>query len=253
MEVLLLRFDAPLISFGAPAVDHHRVVQRFPALSMLTGLLANALGYHHGEFKRLQRLQERIKFAARCDLEGKEVVDYQTVDLGQSFMDASLVGWTTWGRVEKRGGSSGKETHVRFRHYLAESVYSVALTLAPPDEAPDLTEVEEALKSPARPLFIGRKACIPSGPILMGRFEADTLLDAIRRALPLPAWRSSSSLERKLSAWWPLEEGVPPGIFAREIAVVDERDWPNQVHSGRRMLYHGQIEIQPAKEGEDAR
>ena len=39
VRVLLLRLDAPLVSFGGPMVDHRGVVQRMPALSMITGLL----------------------------------------------------------------------------------------------------------------------------------------------------------------------------------------------------------------------
>ena len=44
VDALLLRLDAPLMSFGAPMVDSNGVIQEFPALSMLTGLLGNALG-----------------------------------------------------------------------------------------------------------------------------------------------------------------------------------------------------------------
>ena len=70
-RALLLRFDAPLISFGAPMVDQNGVVQQMPALSMLTGLLGNALGLTHGEHRRLERLQERIRFASRIDCGGR--------------------------------------------------------------------------------------------------------------------------------------------------------------------------------------
>ena len=42
---LVLRLASPLIAFGGEAIDNLGVIRDFPALSMLTGLLANALGY----------------------------------------------------------------------------------------------------------------------------------------------------------------------------------------------------------------
>src|SRR5437762_157802 len=117
IELLLLRFDAPLLSFGGVAVDNQGVTRRFPGRAMLTGLVANALGYTHGQSERLQSLQERLRYAARCDRPGQTFVDYQTVDLSQPFLEQ---GWTTRGTAEGReGGSARKGTHIRYRHYIA--------------------------------------------------------------------------------------------------------------------------------------
>ncbi len=90
MRVLVLRFDAPLQGFGSVAVDDRRPVQEFPALSMLTGLLANALGYEHRDAVRLERLQSRVRYGSRCDRAGRKLSDYQTVDLGQPHDRARL-------------------------------------------------------------------------------------------------------------------------------------------------------------------
>lgn len=48
-----------------------------------------------------------------------------------------------------------------------------------------LAEVEAALRQPARPLFLGRKNCIPSGPILIGLIEAPSAREAVV-AMPSP-------------------------------------------------------------------
>ena len=45
MEHLILRLEAPLMAFGGETIDNLGVVRRFPSASMLTGLLANALGW----------------------------------------------------------------------------------------------------------------------------------------------------------------------------------------------------------------
>src|SRR5690606_31602973 len=86
MDVLILRFDAPLMSFGAVVVDQNNPAWRFPGAAMLTGLLANALGWDHRDTAQLQGLQDRLRFAARWDAEPELLTEYQTVDLGQPFM-----------------------------------------------------------------------------------------------------------------------------------------------------------------------
>lgn len=68
MRALILRFDSPMMSFGSAVVDHHGFTDVFPAVSMLTGMIGNALGWHHDSFDLLQSLQTRIDFAARWDL-----------------------------------------------------------------------------------------------------------------------------------------------------------------------------------------
>jgi CRISPR system Cascade subunit CasD len=67
---LILRLQAPLLAFGGVAIDHVGVTRDYPALSMLTGLLANALGWERTEWKRHQVLQDRLIFAARRDRRG---------------------------------------------------------------------------------------------------------------------------------------------------------------------------------------
>ena len=56
---LILRLEAPLIAFGGVAIDHIGVIRDFPALSMLTGLFANALGFRGRERFELAGFDER--------------------------------------------------------------------------------------------------------------------------------------------------------------------------------------------------
>lgn len=233
MDALVLRFEAPLMSFGGAAIDDQRVTREFPSVSMIAGLLANALGYDHGDFGATQRLQERMRVGARQDRPGERLVDYQTVDLGQDFLEKT--GWTTWGEVEERGGGSSTGTHIRQRHYLADAVYTVVVRLEPAEERPTLDELEAALKSPERPIFLGRKACIPSGPLVVGRLEVADLRQALERA-PV-----SGEGGRELKAQWPTGEGAP---FERELYLTDERDWRNQVHVGRRVVREGRVRVE---------
>lgn len=249
MEVLLLRFDAPLMSFGSVVVDQHNRTDALPYRAMLTGLIANALGLTRHDETKLEELQTRIRYAARRDRKGTTIVDFQTVDFSQGYM-ASNLGWTTRGRLEERkGGGASDGTHIRYRHYLADAIVTVALTLDPADEEPSLSAISQALKLPARPLFLGRKACIPSGPIWLGEVEAPSLRQALEEAP-----RSERGDAGKLQAIWHESEGHEEDrtrLFPR----VEDRDMKNAIHVGRRIYVEGRVDPpplspeQPAMEG----
>ncbi len=241
MDVLILRLDAPIMSFGAPIIDRHGKVQAYPALSMISGLLANALGYDHGDFNKLESLQHRLRYASRQDRAGQEIRDYQTVDLSQEFM-LDQNAWTTQGWLDQRkGGPSSRGTHIRLRDYLADSVHTVALTLDPADEKPTLDDLAQALEFPERPLFIGRKTCLPASPLFVNRMECESLTEALQKA-PLS---SRADQRDRFPAWWPVEQNgdqQPRADF--EQPVTDRRDWKNQIHVGERWIAQGEIEIQ---------
>ena len=237
MEVLLLRFDAPLMSFGDVIVDQHNVTDRFPRLSLLTGLFANALDYRHGDVEALEALQARIEFAVRWDVEPTALVDYHTVDLGQPKMAGA--GWTTRGVPEHREGGDAKfGTHQRYRHYWANGVMTVAATLLG-TETPTVETLAAALREPARPLFLGRKTCLPAAPLLRGVMKAADVLAALRAT---PAETDPvRGIATALSACWPAHLGLDlPG---RVVAVYDRRDWRNQIHTGRRLRREGLLLI----------
>lgn len=227
IDVLVLRLDAPLMSFGGTTVDNIGVTDDHPGTSMLTGLFGNALGYRHGDSVRLQRLQARIRHAARADRAGQRFVDYQTVDLGQAALLGT--GWTTRGFVEERAGAFSEGTSIRHRHYLADAVYTVVLTVVPAEETPTLGDLARALQSPARPLFIGRKPCLPAGPIYL-RTERAPDLEAAIRMVPLVPGRADTGAVR---LWLP---GQGDGGDGRTRFVRDQRDWANQVHTGDRLV-----------------
>lgn len=237
MDVLLMRFEAPMMSFGAPMVDSRGVIQSYPGLSMLTGLFGNALGYRHSDADALDALQARLSYAVRRDSAGVKIRDYQTVDLGQDFMTDGRA-WTTRHEVEKRAGGNSKGTHIREREYWAGAVYTVAVTLADGEQEPTLATLEHALNHPTRPLFIGRKPCIPSGPLSMGIAAFDDLKTALVET-PLHATARSQECE----VWWPVDEEVHTRDTSSRL-VCDRRDWRNQIHTGQRWVAHSTIVVE---------
>lgn len=241
MDALILRLDAPLMSFGGVTVDHHNVTERFPGLSLFAGLFANALGWTHAEGERIGTLQDRLIMASRWDIEPEAIIDYHTVDLGQPKMIEP--GWTTRGVPEHRGkGEATKKTHIRYRHYLANGVLTAALALSD-NTLPDLATLEAALQQPARPLFFGRKTCLPNAPVLMGHTFGDDIL-SILKAFPRVQCPMRPAKGRQMAARWPAEIGKNREDQFKPI--YDQRDWKNQWHSGRRMVAEGLIEETPA-------
>ncbi len=179
MRILLLRLESPLLAFGGVAVDAFGVIDDLPSASLLTGLLGNALGWQRTQTRELQALQDRLRFAVRIDRPGHRITDYQTADLHKSDQ-----GWTTRGQPEGRAGGAGSYDgqHQRYRDFHADAAVTIALDLAPAEVQPDIDALAHALDFPARPLFIGRKPCLPSGRMLLGVVERDSHLDALRSA-----------------------------------------------------------------------
>lgn len=276
---LILTLEAPMIAFGGEAIDNRGVVRDFPARSMLTGLIANALGWDRTEGAALDALQARIDFAAARPREGHRSQEYQTARLFEK--DA---GWTTRGRPEgrasspsftwddrweaERGQRAKSLTHQRYRDFDADGRLIVALTLDPAEDGPGLDEVSAALNRPERPLFIGRKPFIPSGPICAGSpLAAPSAIHALALALVLEGasgtvgvqWSPGGSdvpgAARDLvvpEMAWPARDGATlPAVVAlrteRRARVADERRHIAGVHGGSREVAQGALAIGAAR------
>ena len=162
---LLIRLSSPLIAFGGETIDNFGVIRDFPALSMVTGLMANALGWDRSDDALHNRLQDRLRLGTRLEAPGLRLTDFQTAQLG-----ANDKAWTTWGTVEERRGEAASydSPHLRYRDYHADLTALLAVRLEPALDSPTLEEVAQALDRPQRPLFIGRKPCLPVGRLVSG-------------------------------------------------------------------------------------
>jgi CRISPR system Cascade subunit CasD len=232
---LILRLDAPLMSFGGITVDNYGRTDAFPSTSLVTGLIANALGYDRTEGERLDSLQSRIVHAARVDRVGLKLMDYQTVQLSSEDN-----GWTTRGKPEGRGGASADGTHIRQRDCWADRIMTVAMRLkpSPGDEgAPNLDRIAAALSEPARPLFIGRKPCLPVSPLLAGRVDAPNAVAALK------AWPLAEGFDdvARHVAWWPQNETDYLPDDARTITVYSCKNWRSGVHGGEKVWIEGRV------------
>ena len=231
---LILRLEAPLVAFGGVTIDQVGVTRNFPAASMMTGLLANALGYRRQDWKRHQSLQDRLVFAARWD---RQIPVGPLTDVQNARLAGTDKGWTTWGTPEGRDGASYAAPHRRRRDYHADACVTVALRLEPSDPGPGLTELSAAIDRPARPLFVGRKTCLPTAPL-----RASDPVSAPSAYVALQHVPANSATEQVLRALWPLEEGPVDGDNVdRIIDLADLRNWRTGLHGGTRRVVEGNI------------
>ena len=225
---LVLDLAGPLMAFGGVAIDQVGPVRPWPSASMLTGLIANALGWDWSDRAEHQDLQDRLTFASAGIREGSVLTDMQNVKMAKADK-----GWTTRGTPEGRAGASYDAPHRRTRDYHADRHVRVVLALDPPDKSPDLEAVRDALIRPVRPLFLGRKPCLPSRPLVPvdgNLVTAANAFDAL--ALVAPG----------LPAQWPAGHGPQSEQGLRTIPDhADLRIWTLGLHGGARAVVEGRL------------
>jgi CRISPR system Cascade subunit CasD len=255
---LILDLEAPLMAFGGVVIDHVGVIRDFPALSMITGLCANALGYRRTEWERHQMLQDRLVFAARID---RAEPAGRLTDMQNSRLYESESGWTTTGRIESRnqGSSYGQKelqthaddgkaksrkylTHRRKRDYHMDARVIVALRLEPDGGGLDIERLAEAMDSPARPLFIGRKPCLPARPVLAAKQEERFVMAIDAHTALCRTMRTDGQSNALLRGFWPAGEGPETGENVHRVHdLLDLRNWRSGLHGGSRRVVEGHI------------
>ncbi len=234
-EIVIAVFEAEMMSFGTEAIDELGRTSRFPQASMLTGMIANALGWKSTEKDKLQYLQDHLEFSARIDRDprnGVPITDFQTamIERGQSA-------WTTRGTPITRAGGKYKTT-IRKRDYLEDTRVTVAIGLNAETSPEKITieEIAQALSLPARPLFIGRASCIPSEQIFREIRTQESTLAALLET-PLE-YREAPD---RVLLYWPAEETPSPEIRIDQpnLNVTDERNWHSGLHGGGRTVMIG--------------
>lgn len=163
MSVLLLRLAAPMQAWGVESRFNYRGTRREPSRSGVVGLLASA----HGR-RRTEDVSDlaRLKFGVRIDQPGQVETDFHTT-------------------IDQR---AGKAKPLTTREYLMDAVFTVGLE----GDRAELERHREALLNPVFPLFLGRRSCPPSGPIVL-----DIVDTGLTEALEEAAWQASRWYRRK--------------------------------------------------------
>lgn len=190
---LVLRLAGPLQSWGERSQFNRRETATEPTKSGIVGLLAAAQGRARRD--AIDDLAGLI-MGVRTDQPGSLLRDYHTVSdyRGGPLLSATV---TTKGAQKP----TAKFTHVTERYYLQDAAFVVALH----GSAVLLWSLLEALARPAFPLSLGRRACVPTQPLVVrptdgehgagqpGLWKGDPL-----SVLKLVPWQASAERVRSL-------------------------------------------------------
>lgn len=163
-QVLALRLEAPLQSWGDSAKWSIRETRPEPTLSGVLGLVAASRGWRLDDDgdRHVAELAKRVRFGVRADREGTPLRDYHTIGGTRSGRETPWTGLlTAEGKTKRTSSNAPLHTEVSERSYLCDACFLVMLEA---DEA-TLREIEAAMGSPIWPPFLGRKACVPAAPV----------------------------------------------------------------------------------------
>ncbi|MGW5571682.1 type I-E CRISPR-associated protein Cas5/CasD [Nocardia thailandica] len=165
MSVLLLKLAAPLQSWGVASRFTRRETQQFPSKSGVLGLICAAKGR-----RRTDPIEEELLglgFGVRIDQQGTLVRDFQVA--------RSL---------------DGRETYpLSYRYYLSDAVFVAAIH----GERQLLEGIREALRAPEFPLYLGRRSCPVTEPLIIGDITDQSLTDALTET----PWQASTWYRRR--------------------------------------------------------
>lgn len=161
MSTLLLRLAGPMQSWGTDSKFNIRRTGREPSKSGVIGLAAAAMGIRREDKDALRELAA-LRFGVLVEREGSVLRDFQTA------------------KPEKKD-----DPYVTQRYYLADAVFIAGLES---DDTALLERIAQALETPAFPLYLGRRSCPPTGPLLLGIVE-QALEQALLSCAPAGAAR----------------------------------------------------------------
>lgn len=207
--VLLLRLEGPIQSWGTRSRWDVRDTGSEPTKSAVVGLIGCAMGLDRSN-SELERLDRDLCFGVRIDSPGVISTDYHTV-----------TGYhrTAAGEFKHRDGTAkslakaqehGESTIVSPREYLHDSAFLVGLVVKPQcraDSSGLLGHIEHCLWNPKWPLYLGRKSCVPSRPILDRLAHEYPDLESALRGEPWAAPRKGVAQPLKLDAWIECPDG----------------------------------------------
>lgn len=161
MSTLVLRLAAPLQSWGVTSRFTRRATQPYPTKSGVLGLLAAAVGR-----RRTDPIEDLLglRFGVRLDQPGHIERDFQTAHT-----------------------ADGKPLPLSNRYYLADAVFLAAVE----GDDPLVSALHDAVRRPAFPLYLGRRAFPPAGPLTAG--VRPECLDEVLRT---HRWEASATTRR---------------------------------------------------------
>lgn len=220
-NTLFLRLEGPLQSWGERSRWSIRDTATEPTKSGIIGLIACALGYTSDE--QIRPLSQKTRLGIRVDAPGTQIVDYHTI--GGGYDTPTLL--TAQGKPKKSSGSP--HTEISERAYLCDASFLAAVQVRNDDDDPLIAHMAEALQNPVWPVFLGRKACVPSRPVFAGMAFCESLTEALADHTSFTAYRQARQNERPFTLRLVLESDTPTGrrqrdnLYSRQYRIYHPR------------------------------
>lgn len=169
---LALYLEAPLQSWGYQSKFDRRTTLSHPTRSGILGMVCAAMGINRADSARLAEFAELEITVYSFELHGR-LTDFHTVGGGWDKRDVR-------GKrniVSTADGKTGNTVITR-REYLEDARFG-AILCGPRKQ---LEEIAAALRNPQWGVWLGRKACIPTAPVMRGVFDdAESALDCLSK------------------------------------------------------------------------
>lgn len=195
-DYLIFRLYGPMAAWGDIAIGETRHSYSYPTKTAVLGLLAASLGISRTEEVKQIELATNYSFAVRVDHKGALLCDYHTTQVPPATVVKKNSHIVTR-RDELCAGKNELKTILSTREYFCDVCYTVILwgksaaTTAGVDDEKNslkitlpysLTALQQALRTPTFPLFLGRKSCALALPISPQICHASTIQEALAQA-----------------------------------------------------------------------
>lgn len=167
-NTILLRLSGPMQSWGTGSRLQIRRTDPYPSKSGVLGMILCAMGVPRAKAPEFLGELVSLTMGVRIDRPGTPDWDYHTVGAGIGIRQAK-------GGVKYTASTKEPETLLSRREYLLDASFLVALQ----GLAEVIQRCSNALQDPVWPVFLGRKCCIPSEPVLVGIGDYADLTQAL--------------------------------------------------------------------------
>ncbi|WP_170975796.1 type I-E CRISPR-associated protein Cas5/CasD [Rhizobium sp. FY34] len=172
---LVICLRAPLGSFGENAGNAERDSADLPTRSALIGLAAAALGIEREDVQGQALLARGLVTAAGLYERGNPLADFHT------FQTLHQAGKGAATRAEALAKTAHLETSISRRHYRADGLWQGAYRLSGrAEDGLALETLRKAFETPRFVLYLGRKSCPLSHPLVPRIVPAQTVVTAFR-------------------------------------------------------------------------
>lgn len=157
--VLALRLEGPMQSWGCDSQFNRRDTGFIPTKSGVAGMCCAALGHDRGSDAE-QRFLESFN---------RLVMTAFAIPRAPGLNEVSIRRLTDYHTVQNTRTADGKnkDCHITHRTYLLDASFGVLLE----GVRVFLQPLAQALADPVWGIWLGRKTCIPSAPVLVGLYN----------------------------------------------------------------------------------